>query len=315
MFILGPYQVDMLKYDNPSGWRLCHCISLLWILHPRSGLYLCEKTHQGYDSWTHVCPQCSKRFISKQKLTMHIRWITFGRCSLLNNSTRFQGCTLGRSPSVARSASTGAPGWATSMLTSGRVTACPGRWVILNIQRIFRICTGYWKIFFWKYFQDAERQTGISAKTGEALSKEEAQEAAAVAVKTAAGGVIVTPLPLLPETAVVIQGTHHQLHAYSQHPHQWLEICMIIWVDVSKDVNFNFIIFSIAWLNIHSCYVNIKFLRNISLEIKLEITREITMKGRVSLCLSVCILPQTQSEMRTTRYYVCTILARSGLWH
>ena len=39
----------------------------------RSGLYLCEKTHQGYESWQHVCPECSKRFISKQKLTMHIR--------------------------------------------------------------------------------------------------------------------------------------------------------------------------------------------------------------------------------------------------
>ena len=65
--------------------------------------------------------------------------------------------------------------------------------------------------------QDAERQTGISAKTGEQLTKEEAQEAAAV---TAVKGVILTPLPLLPETAVVIQGTHHQLHAYSQHPHQ-----------------------------------------------------------------------------------------------
>ena len=66
--------------------------------------------------------------------------------------------------------------------------------------------------------QDAERQTGISAKTGEQLTKEEAQEAAAVtAVETP--GVILTPLPLLPETAVVIQGTHHQLHAYSQHPH------------------------------------------------------------------------------------------------
>lgn len=70
-----------------------------------------------------------------------------------------------------------------------------------------------------KSLQDAERQTGISAKTGEQFTKEEAQEAAAVtAVKTA--GVIVTPLPLLPETAVVIQGTHHQLHAYSQHPNQ-----------------------------------------------------------------------------------------------
>ena len=41
----------------------------------RSGLYLCEKTHQGYDSWQHVCPECSKRFISKQKLTMHIRYV------------------------------------------------------------------------------------------------------------------------------------------------------------------------------------------------------------------------------------------------
>ena len=70
-------------------------------------------------------------------------------------------------------------------------------------------------------FQDAERQTGISAKTGEHLTKEEGQEVAAVnAVKAPSSAVIVTPLPLLPETAVVIQGTHHQLHAYSQHPHR-----------------------------------------------------------------------------------------------
>ena len=71
-------------------------------------------------------------------------------------------------------------------------------------------------------FQDAERQTGVSAKTGEHLTKEEVQEVAAVTgVKTASSAVIMTPLPLMPETAVVIQGTHHQLHAYSQHPHQW----------------------------------------------------------------------------------------------
>ena len=43
----------------------------------RSGLYLCEKTHQGYDSWQHVCPECSKRFISKQKLTMHIKYVSW----------------------------------------------------------------------------------------------------------------------------------------------------------------------------------------------------------------------------------------------
>ena len=39
----------------------------------RSGLYLCEKTHQGSDHWSHKCQQCGKKFISKQKLIMHIR--------------------------------------------------------------------------------------------------------------------------------------------------------------------------------------------------------------------------------------------------
>ena len=62
------YQIIiLLKLDKFSGKKISNC------KHCRSGLYLCEKTHQGYDSWQHVCPQCSKRFISKQKLTMHIR--------------------------------------------------------------------------------------------------------------------------------------------------------------------------------------------------------------------------------------------------
>jgi len=42
----------------------------------RSGLYLCEKTHLGQESWLHQCDQCSKKFISKQKLIMHIRMHT-----------------------------------------------------------------------------------------------------------------------------------------------------------------------------------------------------------------------------------------------
>ena len=42
----------------------------------RSGLYLCEKTHQGSEGWNHQCDQCSKKFISKQKLIMHMRMHT-----------------------------------------------------------------------------------------------------------------------------------------------------------------------------------------------------------------------------------------------